>query len=211
MIRVVLVDDHPIVRHGLQVLLAGTGDITVVGEAGDASGLHRLVEETACDLLVLDIGLPGKSGMEVIGDLRRAFPKVGVVVLSMHSDVYYAVRALKAGAGGYLTKVTPPAEVIEAIRKVAAGRRHMCADLAGQIADLLAGDLETPPHERLSDREFEILQMIAAGRKPQEISDALRVGVGTVGTYRTRILHKMNMTSNSELTRYVTEKGLFVD
>lgn len=211
MIRVVLVDDHPIVRHGLRVLLTGTGNITVVGEAGDASGLHSLVEDTACDLLVLDIGLPGKSGMEVIGDLRRAFPKVGVVVLSMHSDVYYAVRALKAGAGGYLTKVTPPAEVIEAIRKVAAGRRHVCADLAGQIADLLAGGLETPPHERLSDRELEILQMIAAGRKPQEISDALRVGVGTVGTYRARILHKMNMTSNSELTRYVTEKGLFID
>jgi DNA-binding NarL/FixJ family response regulator len=208
MIRIVLVDDHPVVRKGIRQMLAGHADIVVAGEAGDVDGLFALLAETPCDVVMLDIGLPGKSGMETLADLKGRYPGVAVVMLSIHNDAFYATRALKGGASGYLSKTTPPEEIVLAIRKVVMGRRHVCSALGDQVADLLAGDKGTAMHEQLSDRELEILRMITRGRKPQEIAAILHIAVGTVGSYRARILQKMGMSSTAELVRYAVENGI---
>ncbi len=208
MIRIVLVDDHPVVRQGIRQMLASHGDLVVAGEAGNVDEMFSLLAEMPCEVVMLDIGLPGKSGMEVLPDIKRKYPRVAVMMLSIHSDAFYAARALKGGASGYLSKTTPPEEVVLAIRKVVMGRRHVCSALSDQIADILAGDMDKSLHEQLSDRELEILRMITRGRKPQEIAEILRIAVGTVGTYRTRILQKMGMSSNAELIRYAVENGL---
>ncbi len=208
MIRVVIVDDHPIVRKGLRQTLSETGDIEVSGEAGSASEFQSLPAQTPCDVLLLDIALPGRSGLDILADVKSQRPRLPVIILSNHSEVQYAVRALKGGAAGYLTKVSAPEELITAIRRVASGRRYVSPAFAEQMAELLAGDAEVPPHERLSARELEIFRMIARGMKPHEIAETLHLSVKTVGTYRFRILQKMNVSSNAELARYAAERGL---
>ncbi|HEY5995613.1 MAG TPA: response regulator transcription factor [Candidatus Deferrimicrobiaceae bacterium] len=208
MIRLVLVDDHPIVRKGLRQALSETADIEVVGEAGDDGELRALLATTACDVLLLDIALPGRNGLEILASLRKESPGIRVIVLSTHKESMYCVRALRKGASGYLTKLSPPEELIEAIRQVASGRKYLAPALAEEVAGLLAGDARALPHESLSSREIEVLRMMSRGCKPQEIAETLALSVKTVGTYRDRILRKMNMSSNAELVRYAAEHGL---
>ncbi len=208
MIRLAIVDDHPIVRAGLRQALSDTGDFEIVGDASDDSELASLLENTTCDVLLLDIALPGKSGLEILAWLRLTHPEIAVIVLSTHNETLYAVRALKGGASGYLTKLSPPEELAEAIRVVACGRKYLTPVLAEQVAHLIAGNPEALPHEALSEREIEVLRMICRGAKPQEIADTLALSVKTVGTYRDRLLRKMNMGSNAELVRYAAKHGL---
>lgn len=208
MIRLVIVDDHPIVRKGLRQALAETGEIEIAGEAGSAAELRTLLESVACRVLLLDIALPDGNGLDALGWLRGAHPEIAVIVLSTHNDPLYAVRSLKGGASGYLTKLSPPEELVEAIRMAAAGRKYLPPALAEQVAHRLGGDPESLPHESLSERELEVLRMICRGCKPQEIADTLALSVKTVGTYRDRVLRKMGMSSNAELARYAAEHHL---
>lgn len=208
MIRLMIVDDHPIVRKGLRQALLETGDLDVVGEGGNEDELRALLENTLCDVLLLDIALPGRNGLEVLAWLRETHPRIAVLILSTHKEPLYAVRALKGGAHGYLTKLAPPEELVAAIRLAAAGRKYMGPDLAEQVAGLLSGNLDALPHESLSSRELEVLKMISRGCKPQEIADALALSVKTIGTYRDRLLRKMNMATNADLVRYAAEHDL---
>lgn len=208
MIRVLIVDDHPIVRKGLRQTLEEAGDIVVAGEAGDAAEFGRVSAATRFDILLLDIALPGKSGMEILKDVRRVPSSPSVIILSNHSEAQYAIGAIKAGAAGYLSKVSAPEELVAAIRTVASGRRYVTASLAERMADLFSEDPAMLPHERLSEREREILRMIAEGVKPQEIAERLGISVKTVGTYRSRLLLKMNLSGNAELVRYAIEHGI---
>jgi DNA-binding NarL/FixJ family response regulator len=208
MIPIVIVDDHPIVRKGLRQALGETGEIEVAGEAGSAAELRALLPAAACRVLLLDISLPDGNGLDVLSWLRVAHPEIAVIVLSTHNDPLYAVRSLKGGAAGYLTKLSPPEELVEAIRMAAAGRKYLPPALAEQVAHRIGGDPETRPHESLSERELEVLRMICRGCKPQEIADTLSLSVKTVGTYRERILRKMDMASNAELVRYAAEHHL---
>ncbi|HEY3490447.1 MAG TPA: response regulator transcription factor [Candidatus Deferrimicrobiaceae bacterium] len=208
MIRLMIVDDHPIVRKGLRQALLETGDLDVVGEGGNEDELRALLENTLCDVLLLDIALPGRNGLEVLAWLRETHPRIAVIILSTHKEPLYAVRALKGGAHGYVTKLAPPEELVAAIRLAAAGRKYMGPDLAEQVAGLLSGNLDALPHESLSSRELEVLKMISRGCKPQEIADALALSVKTIGTYRDRLLRKMNMASNADLVRYAAEHDL---
>jgi DNA-binding NarL/FixJ family response regulator len=152
--------------------------------------------------------LPGKSGLEVLAWLRCAHPGIAVIVLSTHNEPLYAVRSLRGGASGYLTKLSPPEELAEAIRMAAKGRKYLAPSLAEEVAHLISGNPEALPHESLSERELEVLKMMSRGCKPQEIADTLDLSVKTVGTYRDRVLRKMNMASNAELVRYAAEHGL---
>jgi DNA-binding NarL/FixJ family response regulator len=208
MIRLMIVDDHPIVRKGLRQALLEPGDLDVVGEAGNEDELRALLEGGSCDVLLLDIALPGRNGLEVLAWLREAHPRIAVIVLSTHNEPLYAVRALKGGAAGYLTKLAPPEELVAAIRLAAVGRKYMGPALAEQVAGLLSGNLDALPHEALSSRELEVLKMISRGCKPQEIADVLALSVKTVGTYRDRLLRKMNMATNADLVRYAAEHDL---
>jgi DNA-binding NarL/FixJ family response regulator len=208
MIRLVIVDDHPIVRKGLRQALAETGEIEIVGEAGSDAEMRPLLETAACRALLLDIALPDANGLDVLSWLKDAHPEIAVLILSTHNDPIYAVRALKGGAAGYLTKLSPPEELVEAIRLAAAGRKYLPPALAEQVAHRISGNPEALPHESLSARELEVLKMICRGCKPQEIADTLTLSVKTVGTYRDRVLRKMNMASNAELARYAAEHNI---
>jgi two-component system, NarL family, invasion response regulator UvrY len=208
MIRVIIVDDHEIVRKGLIQIMAEVPDIEVKGEAGDAHEALALVRAGRCDVAVIDLTMPGKSGLDLLQDLRREFPKLPVLVLSMHSEDEYAVRVIKAGAAGFLTKRSAPRELIGAIRKVYQGGRYISTPVAEALASSIQAGGEGAPHEKLSDREFQVMRMIAAGRSLREIADDLSLSEKTIGTYRTRILEKMGMKKNVELVRYVLLNNL---
>ncbi len=206
MIRVMIADDHQLVRDGLrQILLAAPG-IEVVAEAADGDHALDAARRLAPDVALLDMSMPGVSGIELIRRLRLACPDVRILVLSMHGERQYAARALKAGAAGYLTKDSAGEQLVTALRKVAAGGIHL-TDAAA--ASLLARDASTAaPHERLSDREFEVLRMLAAGQGPTEIAEQLHLSVKTVSTHKTRILEKMDLGNGADLVRYAIEHGL---
>ena len=208
MIRVLIADDHAVVRRGLRQVLADEGDMKVVAEAQNAQELLALARRHPCDVMVLDISMPGRNGLDVLRELRKEFPKVAALVLSMHPEDQYAVQAFRAGASGYLTKESAPEELVGAIRKVVGGGRYVSTSLAEKLAVDLATDHDKAPHETLSTREFQILCMIGSGKSVTEIGDELALSVKTVGTYRARILEKMNMHSNAELIRYAIHKKL---
>jgi two-component system invasion response regulator UvrY len=209
MIRVFIADDHPVVRKGIRQIVADTSDIVIVGEATNGREAIELVGYiVACDLVLLDLSLPDRDGLDVLKQLRREHPSVRVLVLTMHSEDQFAVRALKAGAAGYLTKDGAPAELIGAIRKIVAGGRHVTARLAERLVAHLGPDAEQPAHERLSDREYQVLRMIAAGKSTRQISAELALSVKTVNTYRSRLLDKMNMKSAAELAAYAVRHHL---
>jgi DNA-binding NarL/FixJ family response regulator len=210
MIKVLVADDHAVVRRGLRDILSETGDILVGGEAATPADVMRLVREQRWDVVVLDINLPGKSGIELIGEIRRERPETGVIILTMYSEEQYAVRAIKGGAAGFLTKETAPDRLIEAIRKVASGGRYVSAELAETLASLFAGEAKGEPHERLSDRELEIMKMLASGKTVSQVAAELALSVKTISTHRARILRKMNMKTNAELTHYAVRSGLVV-
>lgn len=208
MIKILIADDHPIVRRGLRQILAEEPDVGVVGEAGTAQKVLELVRKQHWDVVVLDITLPGKSGLDVLKELKQERPKLPVLVLSVHPEEQYAVRVLRAGAGGYMTKEKAPEELIKAITKVLQGGKYLSESLAEKLAFDLETDAERPLHETLSDREYQVMLMIASGKTATQISKKLHLSVKTISTYRARILEKMRMKSNAELMRYAIQNRL---
>jgi DNA-binding NarL/FixJ family response regulator len=204
MIRVLLADDHKIVREGLRRVLAAAGDIEVAGEAADGDQALALVKANDYDIAMLDMSMPGLSGMDLIKRLKIEKPKLRILVLSMHGEQQYAARALKAGASGYLNKDSAADQLLGAIRKIAAGGVHI-GDAAA--ASLVAGG-DKPAHEKLSDREFEVLRLLVDGLGPSEIGERLHLSVKTVSTHKTRILEKLELKSTADLVRYALENKL---
>jgi DNA-binding NarL/FixJ family response regulator len=207
MIRVLLADDHMLVREGLRQILGATADIRVEGEAANGDEALALVRANDYDLAVLDMSMPGLSGIELIKRLRLEKPRLRLLVLSMHAEQQYAVRALKAGASGYLTKDSASAQLASVIRKVAGGGVHIGDAVAAQLVGA-ATDGDVLPHARLSDREFEVFRLLVAGEGPTGIAERLHLSVKTVSTHKTRILEKMRMESTADLVRYAVENKL---
>jgi two-component system, NarL family, invasion response regulator UvrY len=208
MTRVLLVDDHAVVRRGVRDILTEALGKVAFGEAAKPSeALEKLQQET-WDVVVLDISLPGRGGVDALRDMKRLRPAVPVLVLSMHAEEHYALRALRAGAAGYVNKEGAAEELAGAVRKVLMGGTHVSARLAETLAKGLRDDSSRPPHDRLSDRELEVMRGIAAGRTVKEIGAGLALSEKTISTYRTRLLEKMQMHSNAELVQYALREGL---
>jgi len=206
--RVFIADDHAIVRKGLRQIIEETPDIVVAEEAGTSQEILTKVKKTDCDVLLLDIAMPGSNGLEILKQVKLERPDLAVMMLSMHPEEQYAVRSLKAGASGYLTKGSAPAELIDAIRKVSTGRKFISPSLAERLAFDLGGASEKPLHDTLSDREFQVMCMIASGKTVGEIAEELSLSVKTISTYRSRILEKMQMKNNAEITHYALQQRL---
>ena len=203
-----MIDDHAVVRQGLKLILADHFQRTVFGEARNASEAFTRVAREKWDVAVLDITMPGRSGLEVLKEMKRLRPKMPVLVLSMHPEDQFAVRMLKTGAAGYLTKESAGEELVGAIEKVVTGGRYISLSLAERMASYLDMDVQKAPHERLSDREFLILRMIASGKTVSQIARELSLSVKTISTYRARLLEKMDMRNNAEVTHYAMQKKL---
>lgn len=211
MIRIVVADDHTIVREGLKQLLSGAGDLAVVGEAQNGHEVLERVRVLDFDVLLLDMSMPGKSGIELIKQVRAEKPKLRVLVLSMHEEEQYAVRAIKAGASGYLTKESATAQLVSAIRKVASGGAFITESVAQQLALGAMPQTEGPPHGALSDREFQVFRELVSGKGVSEIAAGLNLSVKTVSTHKARIMQKMNMSNPAELIRYAIHHRLVDD
>lgn len=208
MIRILVADDHTIVREGLKQILADVDDMAVRDEAGNGQEALAKIRESEFDVVLLDISMPGRSGLEILKEIKTERPKLPVLILSMHAEEQYAVRALRAGASGYMTKASAPDELIGAIRKVSCGRKYVSAALAEKLALELDIDTKKPPHENLSDREYQVMLMLAAGKSVTEIAEELCLSVKTISTYRSRVMEKMNMKKNAELTLYAVQNHL---
>ena len=208
MLKILIADDHAIVRQGLKQIVAETRDMVVAGEASNGQELFNKLKEDDYDVIVLDITMPGRSGIDVLRQLRSERPRLPVLILSVHSEEQYALRALRAGASGYLTKESAPDELVVAIRKVSLGGKYISSSLAEKLAFQLEAGHEQAPHETLSDREYQVLCMIASGKTVMEIAQDLSLSEKTISTYRTRILEKMNMKNNAELTYYAIKNQL---
>ena len=208
MIRILVADDHAIVRRGVRQIIDSEDDMEVIGEAADYPEIRRRLRDVSCDVLVLDLQLPGKNGIEVTKALREEYPRLAILILSSYPEDQYAVRALKAGARGYVSKLTAPERIVEAVRTVATGRKYISAETAEALAETLGCDRSVTPHRELSDREFQVLKMIARGRKLSDIADKLALSPKTVSVYRGRILEKMGVSSNAELTHYAIRHEL---
>lgn len=208
MIRLLIVDDHAVVREGLKQIFSDTSDLVVADEASSAEEAINKIIENNYDVILTDISMPGRGGLELLQEIKEINPELRVLILSMHPEQQYALRALKAGASGYLTKNTPPEELIKAIRKIAQGRRYITETVSEQMADDLSKDTSKPLHETLSDREYQTMRLIASGKTVSEIAKELSLSVKTVSTYRSRILVKMNMKNNAAITYYAIKQGL---
>ena len=208
MINVLIADDHALIREGLKKILNGEPDMTVGGEASNVAELFKSLEQLAVNIILLDITMPGESGLDALKELKQKYPHLPVLILSFHPEHRFAVRALKAGAAGYLTKASAADEVVQAIRKVVGGGKYVSAALAEELATELDPGSGKLPHETLSDREFQVMRLIADGKKSSEIAEELAVSVNTINTYRMRIFEKMKMQSNVELSRYAVDHGL---
>ncbi|TMH66453.1 MAG: response regulator transcription factor [Betaproteobacteria bacterium] len=207
MIRVLIADDHTIVREGLRHLLATAGDIVVVREAVTGHEVVERVRMTDLDILLLDLSMPGKSGMELIRQVKTEKPKLKVLVLSMHEEHQYAVRAIRAGASGYLTKDSASVQLVSALRKLAAGGAFISAEVAEQLARDAHGAGDAPPHTTLSDREYQVLRMLVSGQSLTEIAEKLNLSIKTISTHKARLMQKMNAGNQAELIRYaITHK-----
>ena len=208
MIRVIIADDHAILRRGLKEILAHELEGAVCGEAKNAQEVLSKVQSDQWDLVILDLSMPGRSGLDALRDIKGMRPRLPILVLSMHPEDQYGKRILKAGAAGYMNKESAPEELIKAIRKVLAGGRYVSPALAEKLVLDLSEDVTRPLHETLSDREFEVLRMIAAGKTVTQIGEDLHLSVATVSTYRARILEKMNMTTTAQIMRYALSNHL---
>lgn len=209
MLKIIIADDHAIVRRGLKhIVLEEYADANVC-EAADSNAVLNLLRAEPFDVVVLDITMPGRDGLEVLKEVKRDAPQVPVLMLSMHPEERFAVRALKAGANGYLTKESAPDELCVAIRKVLRGGKYISPSLAELLAESVGqADQDASASEILSDREYQVLRLIASGKTVSQVANDLMLSVNTISTYRTRILEKMNMKTNAELTRYAIERGL---
>lgn len=208
MLNILIADDHAVVRRGLKAILADEFTEVSFGEAENAPQVLSLVRRQPWDIVVLDISLPGRSGLEVLKEIKHEYPKLPVLILSMHPEEQFAIRTLKAGAAGYLTKENAPEQLVQAVRKVLAGGKYVSARLVEQFAVTLAADSLRPPHEFLSDREYQIMLMIASGKTVTEIAKELSLSVKTISTYRARVLDKMGMHNSAELTHYAISNQL---
>lgn len=208
MLRILVADDHAIVREGLKQILAETSDIVVGGEASDGNQALKQARTGTHDLVLLDIAMPGMNGLEVLKQLKSERPDLPVLMLSMYPEEQFAVRTLKAGASGYLTKQSAPNELIAAIRKVCGGGKYVTSSLAENLAAYLESDSDRPPHELLSDREYQVMLMIASGKTVKMIAEELSLSVKTISTNRSRALRKMGMKTNAELTYYAIKHSL---
>lgn len=206
MINVMITDDHPVVRQGIKKILEGYSDISVTGEAGSANELMEILHKKDFNIVLLDISLPGKNGLEILRDIITEKPSLPVLMLSIHPEEQYALRALKLGAAGYLTKSSVPEELVNAVRKVALGKKYISMELAEKIADEIHKG--QPLHSGLSNREMDVMCLLAEGNSPNDIAVKLSLSIKTVSTYRSRILEKLNMKSTSEIIRYAIKEGL---
>lgn len=207
-ISILVADDHAVVRRGLQQMIAEEFELATVSETANGQGVLDRVRSQDIDLLVLDLNLPDKPGLEVLKEVKLLCPTLPVIILSLHPEEQYAIRALKAGAAGYLTKETAPEELLAALRKVLAGGKYVSARFAEYLAGNLAGDNATPALETLSDRELEVLCLIGQGKPPTEIANHLSLSVKTISTYRARILEKLGFNTTAELIRYAIDHNL---
>ena len=208
MIKILIADDHAIVREGLKQIVAEESDMTVAGEAANANELFKLIENENWDIVVLDINMPGKSGLESLKEMKIRFPRTPVLILSMFGEDQYGLRAIKAGASGYLKKVSAPMELVTAIRKIVNGGKYINPSLAEKLADVIDKPNTEFSHDKLSDREYQIMCSIASGKSAEEIAEDLVLSIHTVYSYRNRILEKMQLKSNVELTQYAIQYKL---
>ena len=208
MIKVILCDDHALIRRGIRDTLCDASDIEVVGEAGDYGELRGLMRNTACDVLVLDINLPGRSGLDVLHALKDEGGGMRVLVVSMYPEDQYAIRALRAGAYGYVNKGGDPAQIVSAVRTVAQGRKYVTPEIAQMLVESLTAPVTGNAHERLSDRELQTLVMIASGKRLADIAVELNLSPKTVSVYRARVLEKLGLSNNSEMTVYAIRNQL---
>ena len=206
--RIIIADDHAIVREGLKRVVSAGGEFEVVGEAGDGDGVMRLVRELDFDVLVQDLSMPGRSGMELIKLVKAEKPRLRILVLSMHQEVQYAVRAIKSGASGYLTKESAPELLEQALRKIAAGGAYISADVAEQLALGAMPGSTAAPHETLTDREFEVFRMLVAGTSVTDIAGKLHLSAKTVSTHKSNLMQKLGVPSAADLVRYSIRHGL---
>jgi DNA-binding NarL/FixJ family response regulator len=206
--HILIVDDHTIVRQGLKRIIEDVAGLTVTGEAANADEAMDFLSGHVFDLVILDINLPGKSGLEILTDIKRLHPGLPVLVLTMHPEEQFAIRVLRLGASGYLNKDSPSDEIIDAILTILGGRRYLSASLSEMLLDDLSPTKERLPHETLSDREYQVLRMIGDGKTASEIAVELSLSVKTISTYRTRLLEKLKMTTNAELMRYALTNKL---
>jgi DNA-binding NarL/FixJ family response regulator len=210
MIRILVADDHTVVREGIKQILTGQDDMVVEDEAGSGQEVISSITKKHYDLILLDISMPGRSGLEILEEIKTIQPKLPVLILSMHPEEQYAVRTLRAGAAGYLTKASAPQELISAIRKVSKGGKYVTSSLAEKLAFELDTGVEKADHEKLSNREYQVMLMLASGRSVSEVAEDLCLSAKTISTYRTRILEKMNMKKNAELTLYAVKNNLIL-
>jgi len=206
--RIVIADDHAIVREGLKRVVGEADDLEVVDEAGDGNEVMRLVREREIDVLVLDLSMPGRSGMELIKLAHAERPKMRILVLSMHQELQYAVRSIKSGASGYLTKESAPAQLVQAIRKIAGGGAYISAEVAEQLALGAMPGSQAAPHESLSDREFQVFKALVEGTSVTDIAASLKLSVKTVSTHKSNLMQKMGLGNQSDLVRYAIRHGL---
>ncbi len=208
MIRILIADDHTVVRKGLKQILLEGFPTAEIEEAVDADELFKKVLKGEWDVIISDLSMPGRSGMESLQQIKQLYPKLPVLILSVHSEDHYALRVLKAGAAGYLTKDSAPDELVKAVRRVLTGKKFITAAVAEKLASSIDQDSEKMSHEHLSDREFEVLKLLATGKSVSDIAGQLSLSVTTVSTYRARILAKMNMKTNADLILYAVENKL---
>ena len=208
MINVLITDDHPVVRRGIRQILEDDERIGLVQEAGDGKELIEKLNGQLFDVLLLDISLPGRSGLDLIGQVKKFQPSIAILILSIHSEELYAIKAMKAGALGYLTKSSAPGELISAIDKVSRGERYISSSLADSLAERLISDSEEPLHQLLSTRELEVLSMLGEGKKVIQIASELSLSPKTISTYRERLLEKLKLKTSAELIRYAIMEGL---
>jgi two-component system invasion response regulator UvrY len=208
-IGVLIVDDHPMVRRGLRETLSAEADITVRAEAARSEEVLTLLGTAQCDVVLLDLSLPGRGGIEVLKDIRHDFPRVRVLIVSTHDESQYAVRAMRAGAAGYLTKTGPPEELVRAVRSVMQTGRYITEPVGAALAEFALDEHLSPRHELLSDREHEVFRLLAAGRTVSDIAGDLFLSVKTISTYRTRLMEKLGVRTTADLVRYAIEHQVF--
>lgn len=208
MIRVIIADDHGIVRHGLRQVLEAESDISIVAEAQNGNEVLEVLRSSKVDVVVLDITMPGRNGLETLKEIKNTYPDIAVIVLSMHPKDQYAVRVLRAGASGYITKESAPDELVIAIRKAYRSERYITGDVAELLADYVEHGVSQVSHRMLSDREFEVFRLLASGQSITNIADDLNLSVKTVSTYKARIAEKTGLASIADITRYCIEHSL---